>query len=147
MAQPGTRRDPYLAFNFLVEIEGIVTGGFSECTGLQVEVEIKELREGGVNDYSHRLTGAVKYPPLQLKRGLSDIDGLWEWYQDVLKGKIKRKNGSIYLLDRGQEAKLRWDFKGAFPYKWTGPDLRTEGNNIAFESLELAHRGLRWQRM
>src|SRR5262245_10897653 len=96
----GVRVDPYQAFNFMVEIEGIIAGGFSECSGLQVETEIYDYREGGQNDFMHRFAGATKYPPLVLKHGLTQIDGLWSWHQDVVQGKIERHNGTIYLLDR-----------------------------------------------
>jgi phage tail-like protein len=146
MPQTGARRDPYQSCNFFVEIEGIVTGGFTECGGLQVELETKELREGGVNDYVHTLRGRIKYPPLTFKRGITDIDGLWQWYQDVAKGVVKRKNGTIYLLNRAHEAVMRWDFKDAIPTKWTGPDFRSDANSVAFESIELVHRGLKWKK-
>jgi phage tail-like protein len=138
----GVRTDPYQVFNFLVEIEGILAGGFSECSGLQVETEYFDYREGGVNDYVHRFAGPTKYPPLALKHGLTQIDGLWSWHQDVVKGKIERKNGTIYLLDKQGIPVMWWDVKEAFPVKWTGPDLRASSNEVAFESVELAHRGL-----
>lgn len=138
----GVRVDPYQAFNFFVEIEGILAGGFSECTGLQVETEFHEYREGGVNEYAHHFAGPTKYPPLILKHGLTPIDGLWNWHQDVIQGHIKRRNGTIYLLDKQKIPVLWWNFKSAFPYKWTGPDLRADSGNVAFESVELFHRGL-----
>jgi phage tail-like protein len=138
----GVRADPYRAFNFLVEIEGIVVGGFSECTGLAVETEYTDYREGGCNGYLHRFAGPTKYPPLVLKHGLSLIDGLWVWHQDVVQEKIKRRNGTIYLLDSKGLPAVWWDFKEAFPVKWTGPDLRAESSSVAIESVELAHRGL-----
>jgi phage tail-like protein len=53
----GIRNDPYKAYNFLVEIEGLIVGGFSEVTGMQVEIEVKDYREGGVNEYIHKLPG------------------------------------------------------------------------------------------
>src|SRR5262249_42666936 len=97
----GARADPYQVFNFFVEIEGILAGGFSECSGLQVETEFFDYREGGVNEYVHRFAGPTKYPPLLLKHGLTQIDGLWSWHQDVTRGVtrgvIERKNGTIYL--------------------------------------------------
>ncbi len=146
MSRTGERRDPYLSFNFRVEIEGLITGGFSECAGLMVEIETKEYREGGVNDFVDRFSGRVRHPPLVFKRGISDIDGLWDWYQDVIKGKVRRKNGSIYLLDRGGESAMHWDFKDAFPCKWTGPEFRSDSSSVAFESVELVHRGIRWRK-
>lgn len=139
----GVRLDPYQTFNFMVEIEGILAGGFSECSGLQVEVEFEEYREGGQNEFTHRFAGATKYPPLILKHGLTQIDGLWAWHQDVASGEtIKRRNGTIYLLDRKRIPVMWWDFREALPMKWTGPDLRADSGTVAIESVELAHRGL-----
>jgi len=136
------RSDPYQAFNFLVEIEGILAGSFSECTGLQVETEYLDYREGGLNDYMHRFAGPTKYPPLILKHGLSQIEGLWNWHQQVTQGTINRKNGTIYLLDNTHIPVKWWNFKEAFPVKYTGPDFRADTASVAFESVELAHRGL-----
>jgi phage tail-like protein len=138
----GVRADPYQVFNFLVEIEGILAGGFSECSGLQVETEFFDYREGGQNDFVHRFAGPTKYPPLTLKHGLTQIDGLWSWHQDVVKGKIERRNGTIYLLDKQRIPVMWWDFKEAIPLKWTGPDLRADSAAVAIESVELAHHGL-----
>jgi phage tail-like protein len=144
----GLRDDPYLSCNFVIEIEGLLLGGFSECSGLQVESETFEYREGGVNDYVHRFVGPTKHPPLVLKRGLSLIDGLWGWHQDVVAGNITRRNGTIYLLSRpklanGAVVPVRWwNFHAAVPVKWTGPDLQASASAIAFETVEIAHRGL-----
>jgi len=138
----GVRADPYQVFNFLVETEGILAGGFSECSGLQVETEFFDYREGGQNEFVHRFAGPTKYPPLVLKHGLTQISGLWDWHQDVIQGKIERKNGTIYLLDKQHIPVMWWDFKEAFPYKWTGPELRADSSNVAIESVELTHHGL-----
>jgi phage tail-like protein len=143
----GIRADPYQAFNFIIEIEGILAGGFSECNGLQVETEYHEYREGGVNEYVHRFIGPTKYPPLILKHGITQINGLWLWHQEVTQGineqnKVKRCNGTIYLLDTKKIPVMWWNFKEALPYKWTGPEFRADSASVAFESIELAHRGL-----
>jgi phage tail-like protein len=137
------RKDPFQTFNFLIEIEGLVAGGFSECTGLQVETEILDYREGGQNDYIHRFAGPTKYPPLVLKHGLSDSDSLWKWHQQVVRGLIQRRNGTIHLLNARGDRVMLWHFKQAYPYKWTGPELRADSAQVAFETVELAHRGLR----
>lgn len=139
----GVRNDPYTAFNFLVEIEGLLVGGFSEVTGLQIETEVEEYREGGRNGYIHKLAGPTRYPAnLVLKHGLTDIESLWSWHQEIVKGNIERKNGTIYLLDRRQLPAMWWDFKGAYPVKWTGPELRADANNVAVETVELVHQGI-----
>lgn len=138
----GLRVDPYQANNFVVEIEGLLVGGFSECSGLQIEVESHEYREGGENDFIHRFAGSTRHPPLVLKHGVSPIDGLWGWHQDVAAGNIERRNGTIYLLNPAQVPVLWWHFREAIPLKWSGPDLRADSAAVAFESVELAHRGL-----
>jgi phage tail-like protein len=139
----GVRNDPYMAFNFLVEIEGLVVGGFSEVNGLQVETVVETYREGGLNDYEHKLYGPTRYPSnLILKHGLTDIDTLWRWHQDVTQGVIERKNGTIYLLNRERLPAMWWNFQQAYPVKWTGPDLRADGSNVAVETVELVHRGI-----
>ena len=139
----GTTSDPFMSFNFVVEIEGLVVGGFSEVTGLQVEVQVEPYQEGGLNEYVHKLPGPVQYPQnLVLKHGLTDADALWSWHQDVCHGIVRRKNGSIVLLDSAREERWRWNFVGAYPTRWSGPDLRAGSAEVAFESVELVHRGL-----
>jgi len=138
----GIRLDPYHGYNFLVEIEGLLVGGFSECTGLQVETETHEYREGGMNEYTHRFISGVKYPPLVLKHGLTPIDGLWRWHQEIASGTATRRNGTVYLLDKRHIPVTWWNFKGAIPIKWTGPDLRADSAQVAIESVELSHQGL-----
>ncbi len=136
------RNDPYTGFNFLVEVEGLVVGGFSEVRGLEAEVEVHDYREGGVNDYVHKLRGPVRYPSnLVLKRGFAD-DTLWSWFREAATGKVKRRNGSVSLLDARGQTVMRWEFEKACPVKWSGPELRADSNTVAAESLELVHRGL-----
>lgn len=136
------RIDPYTSFNFLVEIDGIIAGGFSEVSGLQIETEVEEYREGGVNDYVHKFPKITKYTNLILKHGLTDLDLLWAWYSDVIKGTIERKNGIIFLLDNNRLPTMWWEFTGAFPVKWIGPELKADGNTVAFETLEIVYQSL-----
>jgi phage tail-like protein len=137
------RSDPYLGCNFFIEIEGLFFGGCSECSGLEVECELVPYREGGVNDYLHRFAGPTSSPPLVLRHGITSGDDFWRWYQTTATGQVVRRNGTIFLLDPARVPVIQWDFRDAFPYKWTGPDLRAEAASVAFESIELAHRGLR----
>jgi phage tail-like protein len=139
----GSRCDPFRAYNFAVEIEGLVAGGFSEVTGLDVELEVQDYREGGVNGFIHKRAGPAKYVSnLVLKRGMTDNKVLWNWYWNVIHGIVDRKNVSILLLDEAGVEKVRWNFEQAYPVKWTGPDLRATSNEVAIENLELAHKGL-----
>jgi phage tail-like protein len=139
----GDRNDPYLGFNFRVEIEGIVVGGFSEVSGLQIEIESESFREGGVNEYMRQLPGPAKYPSnLVLKRGLTDDDALWSWHRDVVRGQIARKNGSVVLCDLTGEEQWRWNFLNAFPVKWLASDFHAGTAEVVIETLELVHEGL-----
>jgi phage tail-like protein len=117
--------------------------GFTEVSGLAAEIEPFAYREGGLNAYQHQLPGPASYPRLVLKRGLTDVDNLWGWQRDVARGRIVRRNGSIILGGAaGTVGPWRWNFTGAYPVKWTGPDLRADSATVAVESLELVHRGL-----
>jgi phage tail-like protein len=139
----GERRDPFLGYNFAVEIEGLVAGGFSEVSGLQTEIEVQDYREGGVNEYIHKRAGPTRYPSnLILKKGMTDSRTLWNWYRDVAQGKVERKNVSVLLLDSTGQEKVRWNFEKAYPVKWVGPDLKGAATEVAVETLELAHRGI-----
>jgi phage tail-like protein len=71
--------DPYKAFRFAVEINGTRVAGFSEVTGLEVRTEVDEHREGGVNDYVHKLAKETRYANLTLKRGITVMTDLWDW--------------------------------------------------------------------
>lgn len=139
-------KDPYLGFKFRVEIKGVEVAGFSEVSGLQLEIETEEYREGGVNEYIHKLAGPARYPAnLVLKRGLMNSSTLWDWQQQIAQGRITRHNGSIILMNSTGEEKWRWNFKDAYPVKWNGPDLRGNTAEVALETLELVHRGLTTQ--
>lgn len=136
------RNDPYLNFRFLVEIQGLIVGGFSEVSGLQAETEVEEIREGGVNDHVHKLPKITKYTNITLKRGITDSDVLWKWHQKVVRGLFLRKSGFIILLDSEGNEKWRWHFIDAYPVKWTGPDLKADSSTVAVESVEITHNGI-----
>lgn len=139
----GVRPDPYGAYSFLVEIEGLIAGGFCELSGLEMKTDVEQVREGGVNDYVHKLPGSSTQSDLVLKKGQTDLDLLWNWHADVVAGKIERRNGSIYLLDAQGVPAMWWDFSRAFPVQWSGPALDAAAGQVAFETLTLAHHGLR----
>jgi phage tail-like protein len=134
--------DPFKVFRFVVEINGTQVGGFSEVTGLEVRTEVDDYREGGVNDFVHRMAKETRYPNLTLKRGITDATLLWDWHQQVVNGEIERKTVSVVLLNERREEKRRWVFRDAYPVKWNGTDLNAAGNTVAVESVELAHHGM-----
>jgi phage tail-like protein len=139
----GKRLDPYLAVNFLVEIEGLVVGGFSKVDGLESAIETQDYVEGGRNDYVHKVLKGTTYPPLVLSHGLTDIDTLWAWHERVRRGVIQRKNGTIMLLDTERLPVMWWNFAGALPVKWVGPSFDAGSDSqVALERVELVHRGI-----
>jgi phage tail-like protein len=136
---PMTRVDPYRAFNFLVEIDGITQGGFQEVSGLDASTDPVDYREGTDPAHVRKLTGLNKYSAISLKRGITDSDELWKWRQTVIDGKTERKNGSIVLMNEAGQEKLRWNFVNAWPSKWTGPSFNATATGVAVEMLELTH--------
>lgn len=138
----GDRVDPYLDFRFLVEIDSLVVAGFSEVSGLEMDVQTETYREGGVNAYAHTLPTRTAYPNLVLRRGLTDSQALWTWAHDAMNGNIERRNGRVVLLDSTGEESWAWEFRDAYPVKWAGPDLDAARGRVAIETLELTHRGL-----
>lgn len=131
-------------FNFLVEIDGIAQASFSECTGLRVEVDVIEYREGG-DDLSsvRKLPGRSKVGDITLKRGITKSKELQDWLEAVLKGVTDRKDGVIILLDDERKPIARWKFFNAFPRKWEGPNLDAKGSDVAIETLTLCCEGLK----
>jgi phage tail-like protein len=139
----GTRPlQPYLTFNFNVEIEGLIVGGFTEVSGLESSVEVEEYREGGVNGFVHKLPGRTSHSNLVLQHGLTSLSTLWNWYHNTTLGAIQRKNGTIVLLDPQQIPVMWWNFRNAVPVRWTGPTFSAVSDEVGAESLELAHEGL-----
>lgn len=138
----GDRNDPYRAFNFLVEIDGITRAGFQECSGLDTSQDPIEYREGTDSLTPRKLPGIVKFSNITLKWGLTDDAELWDWRKQVSDGKIERKNGSIVLMDDAGEEKARWNFREGWPTKWTGPSFNATGTDVAVETLEIAHEGV-----
>ena len=145
MAQTGQRIDPYGSFDFHVEIEGIRRASFQEVGGLDSSIDVTEYREGGDNPSTRKLPARSKYSNITLKWGVTDDPELWNWHLQWVNGdpKARRKHGSIVLYDRdGVTEKARWNFFNAWPTKWTGPSFNAKGNDIAIETLEIAHERL-----
>ena len=136
------RIDPFGAFNFRVEIHGLIVGGFTNVSGLEISVEVKPVQEGGVNDMEFKIPTRTKYTDIVLQRGLTDRDMFWPWYLGVMEGIIVRKHGSIYMLNNSKEIVMGWHFFDAYPTKWVGPTFNAESSAIATESITLTHHRL-----
>ncbi len=138
----GERVDPYINFNFLIELDSITRARFQECSGFDSTIDVIEHREGGENTALRKLLGMTKYSNISLKWGMTDSMELYKWHRQAVLGNIERKDGSIIILDRKGEEVARWNFFQAWPTKYDGPDLNAEGNDVSIEMVELAHEGL-----
>src|SRR6478672_7384396 len=107
MPNPGTRIDPYGNYNFLVEIDGITRAAFHEASGFDSTIDVVEHREGGENTTPRKLPGMTKHSNIVLKWGVTDDVELYRWHLDAVKGRVRRRNGSIVLLDRDGTERVR----------------------------------------
>jgi phage tail-like protein len=120
-----------------VEIDGIVLGWFTACGGLSIEREVLPYKEGGLNAYVHQLPGRVKSADITLKRGIAERE-LWQWFRKGLYDlKVERRNVSIISYAGDRTEAERWDLTDAFPLKWSGPELKTDGKQVAVETLTI----------
>ena len=139
--------DPYLNLLFRLDVGEKAFADFSECTGLASEVGTEEYHEGGENGFVHRVPTAGQPPPLVLKRGMTASRALWDWFAEYLdNGEVTLRSGTVKLFDSadrdGRPVKA-WSFTGGYPAKWTGPELNAGSAAVAFEALEIVHRGIR----
>ena len=140
---PSPRDDPYTGFNFLVEIDGITVAAFKQVSGLGSETEVIEYRAGSDKANTVRkLPGLTRYANIVLKRGVTKDAQLWNWRKTVEQGIADRRNGSIVLLDEARSEILRWHFSNGWVAKFSGPDLNAQANEVAIETIEIAHEGL-----
>lgn len=139
------RNDPYKGFRFLVEIDGIIQAGFSEVTIPDSAQDPVEYREGSDIPTVRKIPGLIKYGNVVLKWGTTDSIELFEWRKMVEDGNMSaaRKNMAVIVLNELGEPSARWEFREAWATKYDAPDLKGSGNEIAVETLEVAHEGMR----
>ncbi|MBN1946172.1 MAG: phage tail protein [Bradymonadales bacterium] len=139
--------DPHAANQFFVEIAGVTSGRFMECSGLSMTNEINEIKEGGLNSSTHKFINRSSAGEITLKRGFWSNPLLFSWFeQAALDSWTPRKNGTIVVLagitsnvkDSTTLPVARWDFYRAFPLKWDGPQFNATSNSLAMESVTLA---------
>jgi phage tail-like protein len=118
--------------------------GFSEVSGLNMEVQAIEYREGNSPVYSSiKMPGLRKYSNIVLKRGMARGDNeLFEWFNTIKLNKVDRRDITISLLNEEHEPIMVWKARNAFPVKLEGPGLSASANEVAIETLELCHEGL-----
>lgn len=136
-------RYPVPAFHFRVEWKGTQIG-FTEVSGLSVELQSIDYREGSSPEYQvTKMPGIPQYSNLTLKRGMFAGDNeFFQWLNTVQLNKIERRDLTISLLNESHEPVTSWKVKEAWPCKVEGPTLNSTGNEVAVESIELCHEGV-----
>ncbi len=120
----------------------VVAGGFNECTGLEMSLKLEEYKEGGRNGTVLKFPSRVEWSNITLKKGLGAMTMLWNWHYGFVEGKGLRRDGIIVLLSSLRVPHNIWLFRRGLPVKYTGPSLNATQNNVAIESLEIAHEGI-----
>jgi phage tail-like protein len=135
---------------FLFELDGVELGVFKEVTGLQVNVEVAELREGGQNGFTHRLPGRMSWPPLVFRRGVTRSNELFDWFSKTSgegfasnQNKLTKSTGAVTVIDATGNRLRSWEFIDVFPVRWRGPDFSVETEDPLEEELEVTHHGFR----
>jgi len=139
-------KDPLVGFHYAIEIQGTVTGFFTECSGLGSEHEVVEHKivDSKGKELIQKIPGRMKWENVSLKRGITDNMDIWKWRKQVEDGKVNdaRKSGSIVMYDQSLQEVARWNFVRGWPTKVTGPQLKSNANEIGIEDLTIAHEGL-----
>lgn len=139
------KQNPYRNARFLLEIDGIAKAGFSSATIPETSTEVVEYREGDERPTPRKLIGSNEYGDLTLETGVTDDSvELFEWWDQVQQGEVEaaRRNIAVVVQDRGGEDGARWEFRDAWPRQYDAPDLDASANDVAIESLEIAHEGM-----
>ncbi len=135
--------DPLVGFNFSIDIEGVVQGFFTECSGLGSETEVTEHKIVGPNgqEIVRKIPGRLKWGDITLKRGITANMDFWDWRKMVEDGNVTsaRKNGSIVMYDQEGTEVARWNFENGWPSKISGPQTKSDSNEIGVEELTIVH--------
>lgn len=139
-------RDPLAGFQYAIEVQGIIKGYFTECSGLGSEhelIEHKIVTEDG-KEVIQKIPGRLKWQDITLKRGITDNMDIWDWRKQVEDGNVNdaRSNGSVIMFDQHLDEVARWNFENAWPLKVSGPSMKSDANEIGVEELTITHEGM-----
>jgi len=152
---PTFRENPYGAFNFIVTLggtqgdgaEGSIIGGFSDASGLGLDVSYSEYRNGNERfNTVRKIPNTHKNDDVTLKRGVVGSDDLFAWVKGVRDGTANPRTVTISLMDEARNTVATWSLRNAQPKKWSGPTLAAKGGGeVAMEELHLVHEGIEFQ--
>lgn len=155
----GVRADPILNHNFVVTLLDtsstlstlksvaksvafdVVLGGFMECTGLEIAMQVEEYREGGRNGEVLKFPGHLSWSNITLKKGIGGT-GMWDWMTEFGEGKGKRRDGLIVLLSDLHVPNNIWYFRRGLPLTYTAPSMNAKQSEVAVESVVISHEGV-----
>jgi phage tail-like protein len=126
------------SFRFVITVDGMPAGAFTDCTLPSLELELEEVKEGGLNTYTHQLPGRRKSARVSLKNGVGLLNQLLPWYIKSMNEQFSRRRVTITLFSALIIPIMVWDIEDAYPVKWVGPDLQSGSNSVAIQTLELA---------
>src|ERR1044071_8337139 len=145
---PVYRDDPYTGYNFEVVGNGVsddgtaVKGSFTEAMIGDTTMDPIEYRNGSETLTVRKIRGLTKFANITLKRGYIGDLAFWNWVVETMNGLGRRTEGSVIMLDENRREVMRWNFRRGWPCKYTGPSFNAKNNEIALESLEIAHEGI-----
>jgi phage tail-like protein len=148
MADNGSKQGstwPMPKFRFEVDLGSELKGvAFQEVSGMDVETQVIEYRQSNSPLFStEKMPGIKKYGNITMKRGVFINDNtFWKWHQEIKMNTIKRRTVLIKLLDEGGKVTMQWTLNNAWPTKITSTDLKSDGNEVAVDTIELAHEQL-----
>lgn len=138
--------DPYGNYYFALEINKTQVAHFMECSGLKTSSTVFEIEEGGLNGRTHKRPGQSKWENIVLKYATSYSTFMLEWRDRFLQDKFNERtetSGAIIMYNNHGDEVRRYSFDKAWPVSWEGPSLSAGGSDLAVETLEIAHSGLK----
>ncbi len=139
--------DFFQNFFFVISVDNVKYGAFSECVLPNLSVKTEDVNEGGQNSYIHKLPVSVDVGTFTLKRGLTRDLFFLKWYTQVMTGNIREatRQVAVLLINPDGIVITTWSFANAYPIKWRGPSMKSGESAIAVEEIEFAHHGFEFQ--
>lgn len=126
----------------MAAIFDVALGGFTECSGLEMSLQVEEYKEGGNNGQLLKFPTRVTWSNITLKKGIGAGQALWDWHYGFTEGQGKRRDGVIVLMNDLHVPNNIWYFRRGLPVKYTAPAMNATQNNVAIEAIEIAHEGI-----